>query len=184
MGWFYANSRGDADIFRSAIEEIRGTHDRAAAIVAAALLEGQLTKAIMSSTVEDKTIWAEMFRSSGPLGSFSSKINLGFMLSIYSKKAHKELNTIKEIRNEFAHRMETKNFADQRVRDLSNNLTLFNDFSIPVKHDLPEPNPFHLSALSWKKESPTPRERYTATCQMFCAYFSLWEPKKPELSKL
>ena len=68
---------------------------------------------------DDEKTLQEMFRSSGPLGAFASKINLGFLLRFYGKKAHRELNFIKDIRNRFAHQLGAISFRRNRSEVLA-----------------------------------------------------------------
>lgn len=65
----------------------------------------------------------ELFRSSGPLGTFSVKINVTHLLGLFSPVASKELDTIRRIRNEFAH-YTGRLFAFKSIRDLDNTLSL------------------------------------------------------------
>jgi DNA-binding MltR family transcriptional regulator len=128
---------------RAAFEDIENSSDRAAAIVAAAFLEDHLAIALKRHFHQDEKILNETFRSSGPLGSFSAKINMAFLVGLCSKEACKELHTIKDIRNEFAHKGLTRDFNSQRVRDLANNLTFGKKWKITIaeigKEDDAEP---------------------------------------------
>jgi hypothetical protein len=123
--WLRAGKQDETHAeFQSIFAEIESGSDRAAGIVAAACVEDQLAGAIQSKMEYDEVIIREMFRSSGPLGSFSAKINLGYLMRLYGKDTKNELDTIKEIRNSFAHRPHTKDFEVQRLRDLSSNLSM------------------------------------------------------------
>lgn len=110
--------------------EIETASDRAAAIVAAACVEESLESVLTVHFERNETLLREIFRSTGPLGSFSAKISMGYLMRIYPKIVLKELDTIKEIRNAFAHRVPTQTFSTQRVRDLANNLSLFERFEV------------------------------------------------------
>jgi hypothetical protein len=44
-------------------------------------------------------------------------------MELFSKAARKELETSKDVRNEFAHRV-ARSFSFERIRDLANNLSL------------------------------------------------------------
>lgn len=107
------------------IQELETASDRVVGIIMAAVLEDVLGRALKSWMIEDEKIQGEMFGSSGPLGTFSSKINLGLLLGMYSKMAWKELDTIRKIRNEFAHEIETSDFSTLRVRSLAQTLVLY-----------------------------------------------------------
>jgi hypothetical protein len=66
-----------------------------------------------------------------------------WLVGLCSKEACKELHTIKDIRNEFAHKGLTRDFNSQRVRDLANNLTFGKKWKITIaeigKEDDAEP---------------------------------------------
>ena len=112
------------DDLKEAFSEIESGSDRSVAIVCSAYVEDQLTAALKSKMEDDEVVLREMFRSSGPLGSFSAKINIGYLFRLYEKEVKRELDTIKEIRNSFAHIAKTRTFDSQRIRDLANNLTM------------------------------------------------------------
>jgi hypothetical protein len=88
-----------------AIDEIQDSPDRAAAIVAAAILESTLVEEgivnrplPMSNTHRDA-----LFGGEASFVTFSAKINLGLSLGLYGNKTRSDLNLIRKIRNEFAH---------------------------------------------------------------------------------
>ena len=78
-----------------AMEDLKKASDRAAAIIAGALVEARLQSAIQSRFQRDAKIEGDMFRSTGPLGTFSAKIKLSFLLGVVTQEAHRELETIK-----------------------------------------------------------------------------------------
>jgi DNA-binding MltR family transcriptional regulator len=49
-----------------------------------------------------------MFDPSGPLGSFSTKIVLAFLIGMFTKESTQDLHIIREVRNEFAHKPKDK----------------------------------------------------------------------------
>lgn len=71
MGWMLFN-----DDETEAVRELFKSSDRAAAIMAATIVETRLTAAIKHRFNPHVAVQNEMFRSSGPLGSFSAKIKL------------------------------------------------------------------------------------------------------------
>jgi hypothetical protein len=174
--------------------EIESGSDRAAAIVAAACVEDQLGGALQAGMERDESVLREVFRSSGPLGSFSAKISLGYLLGLYEKDMKKELDTIKEIRNLFAHRREAKGFDSQRTRDLASNLSISQTLDIftptpsePTRTDDLKKGDVVWIALGMRDatsrvggasllpvlspgKSLSPRERYTRACQFYVSY--------------
>jgi hypothetical protein len=133
--WIYPD-KTDRVAFDKATTEIEESFsDRAAAIVAATFVEQHLTSFLQSKLLKDEPIMKELFRVSGPLGSFGTKIDLCYLHRFYSKAAWKELDTIKEIRNSFAHKMDIDSFDCQRMNALSRNLTLWRTKIIRLKYE-------------------------------------------------
>jgi hypothetical protein len=141
-------------------------------------VEESLTTLIRSRFIPDEEQLRELFRASGPLGAFSVKIRLGFLLGLYSAAAQSELNTIKEIRNEFAHRV-ARSFSVERIRDLANNLSLSEkvEFHMVQQKDNqavlwigakpPADQPSQSVLLPLAPEKLTPREKYLRACQFY-----------------
>jgi hypothetical protein len=77
-------SGSDEESVCSIIAELEHDSDRAAGIVGAVLVEESLTTLIRSRLIADEELLQELFRASGPLGAFSVKIKLAFLLGLYS----------------------------------------------------------------------------------------------------
>ncbi len=165
------------------IQELETASDRVVGIIMAAVLEDVLGRALKSWMIEDEKIQGEMFGSSGPLGTFSSKINLGLLLGMYSKMAWKELDTIRKIRNEFAHEIETSDFSTLRVRSLAQTLVLYetkdifistsgeND-TIKINFKMMPEQEENAQRLIPKVENPPPRIRYMLACRFYTLILS------------
>ena len=90
--------------------------DRAAAILAAANFEDRLRDAIMTSFVAlNRRDEKEMFKPYGPLSTFKAKVDIAFALGLYDRKTKKNLHTVGEIRNKFAHSPEPMGFDHEKV---------------------------------------------------------------------
>jgi DNA-binding MltR family transcriptional regulator len=106
----------------SLVQEIENQTDRGAAIVGAAWVEEELHAAIESFLEKDKAAWDRLFRKSGPLSSFSAKIDLARLLGMVSNVVASDLHILREIRNEFAHSVLDKDksvlsFRTARIKD-------------------------------------------------------------------
>jgi hypothetical protein len=146
-----------------ALEELKMAGDRAAAIVAAALVEEHLADALCLHRKKRKI----------EKSTFSKKINLGLEVDLFTAKAHCELITIKDVRNLFAHELRVRSFDTPKVNDLVTNL---------VKHE----QAFTIEwgggkgkltlAFAYKPPDPHPpagaRERYIRSCRFYTAVFS------------
>jgi len=134
--WIRTNE-DDTLIFK----EIDNQTDRAAALIAVAYLEERLYTALLARLIRNKEAEEGLFGRSRPLGSFSSRIDLGALIGVYEPSTRKKLHTIREIRNEFAHQSKPRNFEDQRIRALCRNIALtakvaLHNKTTGVKHDL------------------------------------------------
>lgn len=96
--------------------------DRGCALFAAAFLDKALSDLLYLSLVADKRIEKDLFEGTAPLSSFSARIKLSFYLGKISKECRADLDTIRGIRNEFAHHAELISFDNQSIADRCKNL--------------------------------------------------------------
>jgi DNA-binding MltR family transcriptional regulator len=102
---------------RKALAEIEQTHsDRAAAIVGIAFLDRDLGNAIEARMRADKKIVKQIFKPTGPLGSFEVKAHIGYLLNIYDCDAHDDLVDLSWTRNQFAHARKPLQFDSRDIR--------------------------------------------------------------------
>lgn len=180
----------------AAIKELETASDRAAAIVIGTLVESTLTEALRTLLRRDtsdylRKIHAQMFGPDGPLGTFGAKIGLGYLLAMFTEKAHADLQNIKNIRNVFAHYAEHSSFGSQKLTDMCANLTL-PDTNVmgPVTYRpqgdvtraavidaifYDEQGRTHLCLKEHEAAKQTPRGRFTCTAQLFCAVFTAFQ---------
>jgi DNA-binding MltR family transcriptional regulator len=172
---------------REVLEEIEASKsDRATAIVAAAILEDRLTKAIQSKLRNDKDAVSRLFRQSGPLGSFSAKIDLGYLMGLYSPEIYKDMHTIREIRNAFAHGLREKDFCSTRIGDLCRNIKNFDrNFIIQGVHRRDKIKRQAIFTRLDPDSQTFNREKFVRTCQILVLLLSLFLRKRqPRLSLL
>lgn len=106
-------------------EEFNGTSDRAAAIVGAAVIDDLFTTLISRSFIsskQSKKIISNTIGNSGPLATFSSKIDMSYLLGLISENERSCAHQIRQIRNEFAHKLEKHSFGDQSIADRCKNI--------------------------------------------------------------
>jgi len=72
--------------------------------------------------VSSKKIEEELFKSNAPLSSFSSRIKMAYYLGKLSASARRDLETIRSVRNDFAHHPEHLDFEVQSIKDRCANL--------------------------------------------------------------
>ena len=130
----------------AAILSMRNDLDRAVGIVAASILESRLERAmrgkLRNGTPKLEERADSLFRPSGPMGPFSTKIDIGLLLGLYSEEVWRELVTIKDIRNVFAHKIGVSSFDDAPVRDLASNLIIWENYVTESEHVKPSKRNF------------------------------------------
>lgn len=77
--------------------------DRGCALMSAAYLDSQLEELIRANLVDDNKTADELLAQSKPLASFSSRIDLAYLLGCIGKMVHRDLHLIRKIRNDFGH---------------------------------------------------------------------------------
>jgi hypothetical protein len=96
----------DYDLVRDTVlPDAKKQPDRYLVIIMAAIIDEGLGEIIQRRLVDHRKTAKKLFRPEGPLGTFSAKIDLGFMLGMYYEEFAKMLHSIREIRNKFAHDM-------------------------------------------------------------------------------
>lgn len=90
--------------------------DRSVPIVGMALLDSMLETLITTAIVTRPCSTARaLLAPAGPLGSTSAKLMICYAASIIEKDLFSELQTLSEIRNQFAHRLEVSTFDSAAV---------------------------------------------------------------------
>ncbi|MFS0756125.1 MltR family transcriptional regulator [Noviherbaspirillum sp. 1P10PC] len=116
---FLEKQRSEFMAFRQTLTK---ESDRGCALFAAAYLDKALSDLLYLSLVADKRIEKDLFEGTAPLSSFSARIKLAFYLGKISKECRADLDTIRGIRNDFAHHAEPISFEDQSIADRCRNL--------------------------------------------------------------
>ena len=131
----------------------------------------------------------QMFRPAGPLGDFGNKINLAYLMGFISKDAWKELDTIRYIRNRFAHSVGINRWNIDWLKSRCNNLVLWEKLKIKIRRsdrDDPKELALTLGPTIEEDEQEFPmidmievinpllaNERYVAACKFYVAAFSI-----------
>jgi hypothetical protein len=102
------------------VKEMEFADDRTAAIVAASLVENNLALVISTRLRQfaDDAEKRRLFDNSGALlSTFSNKIDMGFALNLYDRLVRDDLDRIREIRNQFAHHLDVRDFNHSDVAE-------------------------------------------------------------------
>ena len=114
--------------------------DYAIAIVGASLIERALEVAILSRFVPmSKTDRGRLFEFEQPLGSFSARIRIGAALGLYGSFTCADLQTIKYVRNQFAHSPTLRKFSDDSI---ANACVQFKILDYIFRHEAPPKPPY------------------------------------------
>ena len=102
---------------------LQGESDRGAVLIGAAFLD-DLLEELLAAVFIDPTLlgspkererFGSLFGHGGPAGGFSNRINLAYALGLVSKRDHDDLHRVRDIRNDFAHKLQYTSFEDQSV---------------------------------------------------------------------
>ncbi|MEO7494793.1 MAG: MltR family transcriptional regulator, partial [Massilia sp.] len=107
------------EAFRVALRE---ESDRGCALFAVAYLDDALAKLLKTRFVDGPNMDEDLFGAQAPMSTFSSRIKIAFYLGKIEAHRKSNLDTLRKIRNYFAHHANVVNFHDQNIRDRCNNL--------------------------------------------------------------
>ena len=100
-------------------KEIQNESPRAAVIIASAFLDAQLRNLLSKYFVGDPDVVDELLgtekKPDRPLSSFSSRIKAAYCLGLISKNTYQDLNTVRKIRNKFAHKLHGYTFDKPEI---------------------------------------------------------------------
>ena len=104
-------------------EELHQETDRGAAVMACTMLDWVFKRMLGNFLVKSK-IFEELFDgANAPLSSFSNKIKMSYSLGLITQLEYHDINILRRIRNEFAHKFELNfSFEDQKVSSICKNL--------------------------------------------------------------
>ncbi|MEZ8821139.1 hypothetical protein AB4562_18660 [Vibrio sp. 10N.222.54.A1] len=129
--------------FEEMINILQGESDRGAVLIAASTLELALEELLKARLVDSPNRKDVIFEHNGPLGTFSSKIQLSYRIGLISKQQMLMFNTFREIRNIFAHSSSSLTLEAPQIRDKLN---------AAVEHN-PRLRDLYLDALNQHVES-------------------------------
>ncbi|WP_242893052.1 hypothetical protein [Stenotrophomonas maltophilia] len=97
--------------------EFSGASDRAAAIVAAAVIDDALRALLEAVMVVDHPHGIDVFAPGQELGSYMGRVKIAFMLGLIDDSERVRLTLVAKIRNEFAHLAKDIGFDSPRIAD-------------------------------------------------------------------
>ena len=104
------------------VEKFRAESDRGAALLAASYLDERLKQLLLDHVTSRKVGLELLDGPLAPLGSFSSRSKAAFALGLIDAVTYRQLNTLRNIRNEFGHSWEELDFSTTTVDKLCRKL--------------------------------------------------------------
>jgi len=113
------NENPKLDKFSKFLKEFQDESDRGASIMAASMLDEKLKTILYNFLIDCKQTKGLLDGYGAPIGTFSSRLNLAFALGLISEYEFDDCNTIRKIRNDFAHKFELDfSFENQKINSL------------------------------------------------------------------
>lgn len=110
--------KNDVDV----VEKFCAESDRGAALLAASYLDERL-KFLLLEHFSSRKVGLELLDGPlAPLGSFSARSKAAFALGLVDAATYRQLNTLRNIRNEFGHTWEEMDFSSVAVEKLCRKL--------------------------------------------------------------
>jgi hypothetical protein len=102
---------------KAILQEVSSQSDRGAAIVAAAAIEELTEQVILERFIKLSSDRTEALfrRMNAPLSSFAAKIEIAFAIGIIANELRLTLHFIRDVRNKFAHRIESLTFDHPEI---------------------------------------------------------------------
>ena len=113
---------------KAVLEVLEHDSERTIAIVVGSMVESRLQATLLARWQRDEKIEKRLLHPNGALGAFAVKIDLAFLSGLITKEAHTDLVTFKEIRNQFAHYVDIKDFRSQNIKDKAANFHLLEEY--------------------------------------------------------
>ncbi len=91
--------------------------DRGSVLMAAAFIEDKLGCLLELYFIENEKVCKQLLNGNGALATFSSKIDLTFLLGLIPKNIFNDLHILRKIRNDFAHTASKISFETPSIKD-------------------------------------------------------------------
>ena len=116
------DSRSHRKEFAPFLDDLSGESERGAVLISVSYLEQQLKEIVSAFLCEGKAS-VRLFKGlNAPLGTFAARADAAAALGLISEREYRELETLRKIRNQFAHDHRAS-FSDQSIVDLCGNLS-------------------------------------------------------------
>ncbi|MCC8358918.1 MltR family transcriptional regulator [Salinimicrobium sediminilitoris] len=96
--------------------------DRGCCLLAVSFLDNEIKLLLENKLVGTEKFKNNLFSLNGPLGTFSSKIDLSFSIGLIGDDVKGDIHIIRKIRNEFGHSYDPIDFNSQKIKSRIENL--------------------------------------------------------------
>jgi DNA-binding MltR family transcriptional regulator len=157
-----------ADI-RKLFEVLNEEADLAAVLIAGSYLDECLASMLHRFLVPSRTAESLLSPTTGALGSFSVRVDLSYALGLINRFAFKDLKTLGEIRNVFAHSHLTLDFSSPAIQKLTSSLTYLAALDKEMNlNNASVGGPANLAGIA-----TSPRDRFTMTVVTLASHLLL-----------
>ena len=164
----------ETDTEKEIFESLATDTDRAAGIVAGSLIDIRLEAAIRHRLRRDGKVEDALFSVGQPIGTFSAKIDLAYLMGIIGPEARTDAHVIRGIRNSFAHDLSVRGFSSPSIKDRTKQLKLVDTHVVNQIPDVPDQFMFNVSpnaiprlgVINVHQKKLDPRARYIITCSV------------------
>ena len=108
--------------FTPFLDDLNKESERGAVLISVSYLEQQLKEIVSGFLCEGDASKSLLEGFNAPLGTLAARAAAAAAMGLISTREYRELNTIKKIRNQFAHHHRTS-FSDRSIADRCRNLT-------------------------------------------------------------
>ena len=116
------DSRPHRNEFAPFLDDLSRESERGAVLISVSYLEQQLKEIVSAFLCEGKASERLLDGFNAPLGTFAARAAAAAALGLISEREYREPETIRKIRNDFAHDHRTS-FSDQSIVDRCRNLS-------------------------------------------------------------
>lgn len=142
------------------IDLLKDESDRGIVLAGVGFIDQCLLELLNKSFIDDKKLCKEVFEGNGLLSTFSSRINLAYLLGLIDEAFYIDLNLLRKIRNDCAHSYEPVDLSQSPFQDRIRELTI-----------LPE----IITMLSNMKRNITSKQKeYRSNLIFFSTFICAW----------
>jgi hypothetical protein len=116
----------DLGNWNNLVVEFHNESDRGSAMLAGSFAEHTLG-IYLKFRIKKNKLEKLLFDSNGPLSNFSQKISIAYAFDLIKDDQYRDLETIRKIRNEFAHNPFHSTFKDNKIRILCENFSMYEE---------------------------------------------------------